>query len=145
MNALRSLDIPSSTGTCSQELRRRGYCTGFLLVEVTCRCAINRTHGTASRRPRIRHRVKNFYGSVCAKAITRFGPAGRRCHLIPFLLFLGAPSVSERYTHDVVALAACGFDSDSLRDTEERPSTAFRSLRVIIAAMMKLMLDPVAR
>eukprot|EP00903_Cladosiphon_okamuranus_P020514 g18832.t1 len=51
----------------------------------------------------------------------------------------------ERYTHDVIALAAFGFDSDSLRETDERPSTSFQALRMIIAAMMKLMLDPVAR
>eukprot|EP00752_Nemacystus_decipiens_P003173 g2936.t1 len=51
----------------------------------------------------------------------------------------------ERYTHDVVALAAFGFDADSLRATEDQPSVSFQAMRLIIAAMMKLMLDPVAR
>lgn len=43
------LDVPRSARTCSQELSRRGYCTGFLLVaSLSIR---NRIHGTASCRP----------------------------------------------------------------------------------------------
>lgn len=53
--------------------------------------------------------------------------------------------VTERYTHDVVALAAFGFDADSLNATEDRPCVSFQAMHNIIAAMMKLMLDPIAK
>ena len=53
-------------------------------------------------------------------------------------------SVSERYTHDVIALAAFGFDADSLRATEDRPSVSFEAMRSIIAAIMRLLMDPLS-
>lgn len=50
----------------------------------------------------------------------------------------------EHYTHDVVALAAFGFDADSVRATEDRPSVSFEAMGSIASAIMKLVMDPVS-
>eukprot|EP00752_Nemacystus_decipiens_P003174 g2937.t1 len=50
----------------------------------------------------------------------------------------------ERFTHDVVALAAFGFDADSLRATNDRPSVSFQAMRTIIDSIMRLVMDPLS-
>ncbi|CAN0057062.1 unnamed protein product [Scytosiphon promiscuus] len=51
----------------------------------------------------------------------------------------------ERYTHDVTALAAFGFDADSLRATEERPCVSLNAMNKIATAGMALTVDPLVR
>ncbi len=55
-----------------------------------------------------------------------------------------APSCPDRYTHDVIALAAFGFDADSLRATEDRPSVSFQAMHTIVSAGMRLLMDPLS-
>lgn len=52
------------------------------------------------------------------------------------------PSVAERYTHDVIALAAFGIDADSLRATEDRPCVSYQAMGQLVAAAMALTVDP---
>ena len=54
----------------------------------------------------------------------------RLVHTIPFSL-LFVLTILERYTHDVIALAAFGFDADSVQATEDRPSVSFEAMRMI--------------
>ncbi|CAN0250653.1 unnamed protein product, partial [Scytosiphon promiscuus] len=48
----------------------------------------------------------------------------------------------ERYTHDVIALAAFGFDADSVRATRERPCVSFDAMSKVVAAAIALFTDP---
>eukprot|EP00903_Cladosiphon_okamuranus_P007588 g7361.t1 len=50
----------------------------------------------------------------------------------------------ERYTHDVIALAGFGFDADSVRSTKDRSSVSFDAMRKVVAAFMRLLLDPLS-
>lgn len=67
-----------------------------------------------------------------------------RSHHTPSNFVFLALSVSEHYTHDVIALAAFAFDADSVRATKDHPSVSFAAMRKIADAIMALILDPLA-
>lgn len=53
-------------------------------------------------------------------------------------------SVTEHYTHDVIALAAFAFDADSVRATKDHPCVSIDAMRRLADAIMALLMDPLA-
>lgn len=97
---------------------------------------------TVRLRATFKNDVYNTYGIFCATYIST--PQGwRRVYTVPLSFFVPG-SISAHYTHDVIALAAFGFDTDSTRATEDRPSVSFQAMRMITTAFMKLAMDPLA-
>lgn len=54
------------------------------------------------------------------------------------------PAISARFTHDIIALTAFGFDANSMGATKEKPCKSYDSMAVIFDSLMALLMQPMA-